>query len=212
MASTNKINSPYSAALGGGGFLFEETDAILPLLQSENCDTLLKDEIQHNRLLQMNAERTRSKAILEIKRRYNAMSLSFWKEYQQMEEVDRKAALMYAILKTYKIVFDFHVNVTMPKWNSIAQKVELADFMIEMNEISARDQFVESWTDATKRKIASAYMALLRRCGMCDNHGNLSQLPIGNPEFYLKGEGEPWFLEAALIPAYQIEKLKKAAL
>lgn len=212
MASTNKFNSPYSAALGGGGFLFEETDAILPLLQSENSDTLLKDEIQHNRLLQMNAERTRSKAILEIKRRYNAMPLSFWTEYQQMEEDDRKAALMYAILKTYKIVFDFHVNVTMPKWNSIAKKVELADLMIELDEISARDQFVDSWTDNTKRKIAGAYLTLLRRSGMSDKQGNLAQLQIGNPEFYLNGDGEPWFLEAALMPAYQIEELKTSVL
>lgn len=212
MASTNKFNSPYSAALGGGGFLFEETDAILPLLQSENSDALLKDEIQHNRLLQINAERTRSKAILEIKRRYNALPLPFWTEYQQMEDGDKKAALMYAILKTYKIVFDFHVNVTMPKWNSIAKKVELADLMIELNEISARDQFVDSWTDNTKRKIAGAYLTLLRRSGMSDKQGNLSQLQIGNPEFYLNGEGEPWFLEAALMPAYQIEELKKSAL
>lgn len=212
MASTNKFNSPYSAALGGGGFLFEETDAILPLLQSEYSDALLKDEIQHNRLLQMNAERTRSKAILEIKRRYNAMPLSFWTEYQQMEEDDRKAALMFVILKTYKIVFEFHVNVTMPKWNSIAKKVELADLMIELDEISARDQFVDSWTDNTKRKIAGAYLTLLRRSGMSDKQGNLSQLQIGNPEFYLNGEGEPWFLEATLMPAYQIEELKNAVL
>ncbi|ROT16604.1 BrxA family protein [uncultured Duncaniella sp.] len=212
MASTNRFNSPYSAALGGGGFLFEETDAILPLLQSENSDALLKDEIQYNRLLHMNAERTRSKAILEIRRRYNALPLPFWTEYQKMEEVDRKAALMYAILKTYKIVFDFHVNVTMPKWNSIAKKVELADLMIELDEISARDQFVDSWTDNTKRKIAGAYLTLLRRSGMSDKHGNLSQLQVDNPEFYLNGEGEPWFLEAALMPAYQIEELKKSAL
>lgn len=212
MTSAKKFDSPYSAALGGGGFLFEETDAILPLLQSDDSESLLKDEIQHNRLLQMNAERTRSKAVLEIKRRFNTMPSTFWVEYQQMNDADRKAALLYAIMKTYKIVFDFHVNVTMPKWNSIAKKVELADLMIELDEISARDQFVDSWTDNTKRKIAGAYLTLLRRSGMSDKQGNLSQLQVGNPEFYLNGEGEPWFLEAALMPAYQIEELKTSAL
>lgn len=209
MTTKKKIDSPYSAALGGGGFLFVETDALLPLLQSPDSESLLKDEIRNNRLLQMNAERTRSKAVLEIKRRYNALPKTFWEAYQEMDEQNRKAALLFAILKTYKIVFDFHVNVTMPKWNSIARKVELADLMIELNEISARDAFVDSWTDSTKKKIASAYLTILRRCGMSDSQGNLTQLPVGNPEFYLCGEGEPWFLEAALMPVYQIEDLKK---
>lgn len=209
MTSNLRKNSPYSAALGGGGFLFTETDILLPLLQSPDSESLLKDEIRHNRLLQMNAERTRAKAVLEIKRRYNGMPPSFWISYQDMTEPDRKAALFYVILKTYKIVFDFHVNVTMPKWNSIARRVELADLLIEFNEISAKDAFVDSWTEATKKKIASAYLTILRHCGMCDRNGALSQLPVGNPQFYLSGAGEPWFLEAALMPAYEIEELKK---
>lgn len=211
MTTNLRNNSPYSAALGGGGFLFAETDILLPLLQSPDSESLLKEEIRHNRLLQMNAERTRSKAVLEIKRRYNVMTPSFWVSYQGMDEQDRKAALLYVIMKTYKIVFDFHVNVTMPKWNSIARKVELADLMIEFDEIASKDAFVDSWTDATKKKIASAYLTILRRSGMCDRNGNLSQLTISNPEFYLNGEGEPWFLEAILMPAYQIDELKKGA-
>ena len=100
MAKKN-IDSPYSAALGGGGFLFEETDALLPLLQSSDASELLKDEIVHNRLLHMNAERTRSKAVLEIRRRYDTMSPDFWIDYQAMSEENRRAALFYVILKTY---------------------------------------------------------------------------------------------------------------
>ncbi len=34
----NKNNSPYIAALTGGGFLLEETLTLLPLLQAENGD------------------------------------------------------------------------------------------------------------------------------------------------------------------------------
>lgn len=34
----NKNNSPYTAALTGGGFLFEETLTLLPLLQAENSE------------------------------------------------------------------------------------------------------------------------------------------------------------------------------
>ncbi|WP_289766567.1 BrxA family protein, partial [Bacteroides acidifaciens] len=66
-------NSPYSAAITGGGFLFEETDALLPLLKSPDREALVKDELVNNRILHINAEKSRSKAILEIKRRFDVM-------------------------------------------------------------------------------------------------------------------------------------------
>ena len=48
--------SPYTAAITGGGFLFTETNALLPLLQSPDREALLKDEKLNNRLLKINAE------------------------------------------------------------------------------------------------------------------------------------------------------------
>lgn len=66
-----KINSPYTAAITGGGFLLNETLALLPLLQSEDREELLKDERLNNRVLMINAETSRKKAILEISRRYD---------------------------------------------------------------------------------------------------------------------------------------------
>ena len=125
-----KNNSPYTAAITGGGFLFEETYALLPLLQSPDRVALLKDEKVNNRLLKINTERSRKNAILEIARRYDAVSASFWNDYQNMSEDDQKAALFFVILKTYKICFDFHVNVTMRKWNSISKSVMYDDIMM----------------------------------------------------------------------------------
>ena len=71
-------NSPYSAAITGGGFLFTETNALLPLLQSTDREALLKDEKLNNRLLKINAETSRYRAIVEIARRFDTMSSSFW--------------------------------------------------------------------------------------------------------------------------------------
>ena len=70
--------SPYTAAITGGGFLFEETNVLLPLLQSPDRVDLLKDEKLNNRLLKINAETSRDRAIAEIARRYDAMPASFW--------------------------------------------------------------------------------------------------------------------------------------
>lgn len=41
------------------------------------------------------------------------MPAYFWNDFLEMNDSDKVAALFYVILKTYKICFDFHVNVTM---------------------------------------------------------------------------------------------------
>ena len=206
-----KKNSPYTAAMTGGGFLFEETDALLPLLQSEDSESLLKDEAVNNRLLHINSETARKRNINEIVRRYKAMPKTFWTDYSEMDENDRRIANLFAILKTYKILFDFHVNVTMRRWNSIAKSVSIDDIMMEFNEISARDEFVDTWTETTKKKVASAYLSILRKVKMMDNKNGLLPVSCNNFAYYLT-HGEQWFLEACLLQPYQIESIKKTLL
>ena len=69
-----KIDSPYTASVTGGGFLFTETGILLPLLQSEDSAKLLKDEAVNNNLLQINAESARKRIIAEVSKRYTTHS------------------------------------------------------------------------------------------------------------------------------------------
>ncbi len=200
-------NSPYSAAITGGGFLFEETDALLSLLKSPDREALVKDELVNNRILHINAEKSRSKAILEIKRRFDVMPPAFWEDYQAMNEDDRRIALLFVILKTYKILFDFQINVAIKKWNSVSRTIDLQDLAMEMNEIAAKDEFVDSWSESTKTKVASTYLSMLRKCGMMNREGNLVRLKPSNADFYIR-IGEPWFLEACFLAPYQISNIK----
>ena len=200
--------SPYTAAITGGGFLFEETNILLPLLQSDDRVALLKDEKINNRLLKINAEESRKKAIGEIARRYDAMPSAFWSDYQAMSTDDQQVALFFVILKTYKICFDFHINVTMRKWNSISKSVVYDDIEMEFNEVSANDEFVDSWSDKTKRKVASAYLTVLRKVGLLDQDDQLHPLSASNFDYYIT-IGEQWFLEACLLQPYQIDNIKK---
>ena len=180
-----KIKSPYTAAITGGGFLFTETNVLLPLLQSADREALLKDERVNNRLLQINAESSRYNAIVEIARRYDAMPTNFWEDYKNMNEEDQQVALFFVILKTYKICFDFHINVTMRKWNSISKSLVFDDIEMEFNEVSARDEFVDSWSEKTKRKVASSYLTILRKVGILDNEDNLHPLSASNYDYYI---------------------------
>lgn len=207
---TSKIKSPYSAAITGGGFLYEETVALMPILQSQDQEVLLKKEAVNNDILQVNAETSRKRFISEITRRYKTMPETFWDEWMDMDEENRKAALFMVILKTYKIVFDLHVNVTIRRWNSASRSVDRSDLMMEFDEISSKDEFVDSWTEKTKKKVAAAYLSILRKVKMLDAENQLHPLHCTNYDFYLT-HGEAWFLEACLLQPYEIADIKKKA-
>lgn len=190
-----------------------EMTAVLPLLMSDDAKALLKDEVINNRLLKINTEHTRKRAVNEFIKRYNAVPVSFWKSYLEMSPEAQTVAMFFVMLKTYRICFDFHVNVAIKKWNSVSPSITFNDVFMQMMEIAADDPFVDSWTDSTKRKVVGSYLTILRKVGMLDDSDALHpvSLPDADFAFYLT-IGEPWFLEACLLQPYEIERIKDSAL
>lgn len=206
----NKKNSPYTAAITGCAFLYYEFLRILPLLMSENAAELLKDEVMNNRVLQVNSQKARQTFITEFKRRYNAVPASFWIMFQQMNEQAQRVALLYSILKAYKLAFDFHFNVTIKRWNSVDQTLRKNDIMMEFSELSSRDEFVDSWTDKTKSRCASQYLTILRQSGLLQEKTDelhAIHLEAADYEYYIRS-GEEWFLEACLLYPYDVNDIK----
>lgn len=205
-----KNKSPYSAALTGCSFAFNEFKLILPLLMQEDSAALLKGEKVNNNLLQVNAEESRKKFLAEFKRRYDAVPASFWEAFQNMSEAGQRAGLLYAILRAYKLVFDFHFNVTLKRWNSIEQVVTKNDIMMEFSEIGAKDEFVDGWTENTKGKCASQYLNFIREAGLLDKRtSELHALHLDATDFeYYIRTGDEWFLEACLLLPYEINDIK----
>lgn len=203
-------NKSTYTTITGCTFLYYEFGRILPLLMDANAEFLLKDEVKNNRVLQVNSIASRKRFVVEFKRRYTTVSSLFWQAWQNMSEDGQRAGLLYAILKTYKLVFDFHFNVTIRKWNSIDHCLLRADLMMEFNELSAHDEFVDSWSDATKKKCCSTYLTILSQSGLLDKKTNeLTPIRLDASEFaYYIRSGEEWFLEACLLYSYEINDIK----
>ena len=206
----NKNNSPYSAAITGCSFLYYEFQRFLPILMAENSDKLLEEEVENNKFLQINSRKARRTIVLEFKRRYSAVPARFWESWSNMSEAGQRAGLFYAILKTYKLVFDFHFNITIKKWNSIEHQIQKSDIMMELNEISAHDEFVDSWSENTKSRCASAYLTILRQAGLLEGKDNeLHPIKLDADEYsYYIHTGEEWFLDACLLYPYEINDIK----
>ena len=192
--------------------MFHEMNRCLPLFMSSEADALIKQEIEENNLLMGNSLISRKRFMAEFQRRFKAVPRPFWLWYQTLEEKAQRAALLFVMLKTYRLAFDFHFNVTRKKFFSIMQELNSSDLEMEYYEIASRDEFVNSWSDATRKKCISSYLTILRHAGMLEAKTNmLLPLVLDNKdyEYYLRCN-EQWFLEACLLQQYEIDNIKQA--
>ena len=203
----------YTAAMTGCSFMHNEMKAMLPLLLSPDADTLLKKEISENNILLIKSETSRKKAVLEFKRRFNAVPREFWDWFATVSESTQLWAMFFVNLKTYRIYFDFQVNVVLNNWNGISRTVTYNDILSEFYQISASNDFVDSWSKETKDRITSSFITLLRKVGLLDAKTSELRSPQVNEEeftYFLK-INEAWFLDACLLEPYVINNIKSLA-
>ena len=197
----------------GCSFMHNEMKAMLPLLLSPDADTLLKKEISENNILLIKSETSRKKAVLEFKRRFNAVPREFWEWFATVSESTQLWAMFFVNLKTYRIFFDFQVNVVLNNWNGISRTVTYNDILSEFYQISASNAFVDSWSKETKDRITSSFITLLRKVGLLDAKTSELRSPEVNEEefaYFLK-INEAWFLDACLLEPYVINRIKSYA-
>jgi hypothetical protein len=105
--------------------------------------------------------------------------------------------------------FDFHVHVAIKKWNSVDHTITTEDLQLELLDVSANDEFVDSWSDQTKKKLMSAYLTILRQADILDSKSNeLRPLRLMPHEYrYYVECGDTWFLDACLLTSLERENI-----
>ena len=203
-----KNNSPYNAAITGCTFKLHEFLSVLPLLMGNDSESKLKEEVENNNLLHVDSINSRKRFVAEFKNRFNAVPRDFWEGFASLDETAQRAGFFYAILQTYRLVFDFHFNVAVKKFNSIDREIKKSDIMMEFYEIAANDEFVDSWSDGTKGKCAEHYLTILRQAGLLiDSNLTPIRLNAEQARYYFEN-GENWFLEACFMMPYEIKNIK----
>ena len=147
-------------------------------------------------------------------KRFKSVPKAFWVDYQTFPEQQQKLALFYVILKTYRLLYEFQLNVAVKRFNSANNTLQIDDLWMEFYNIAARDPFVESWTEQTKKKGIQSYLAMLRQVGLLNTEtGTLQRIDIAQEAYIPFVQlGELWFLQACFVPAYEIETIKSLAL
>lgn len=203
-----KQNSPYSAALTGCSFMIDEMTACLPLLMAQDSEELMKKEVSENNIMMVKSQSSRNRMAHEFRRRYSAVPEHFWPKYLNMGRDQQLMAMYYVCLKTYRILFDLHINLALKKWKSANRTISKKDVMSEIYEIAANDEFVDSWSEETKDRVASSFLTYLRRAGLLNDAGELQAPKLQDTDYRIYLElGDSWFLQACFLEQYEIQNI-----
>lgn len=206
--------SPYSASFTAASLMLNETKVVAAMLLEDNSKETKKKLKEDAQYLKIKSVAARDRVTIELAKRFDTMAPSFWREFLEQPEDQQRVSLFYVVLKTYKLLFEFQVNVALPKFNSIDRAVDLGEVLMALNEIAANDEYVDGWTDETRKKIASTYLTMLKQAGMINESTGELQEPAVSDDYlaqYIR-TGEMWFLQACFFPQYKIEQIKQLAI
>lgn len=162
--SNNSLESPYrgSGQLTREQFLFYETRTTAKLLQDGLSDQQIVDRVFSENLFQYPTEKTIKQATRACLSRLRALGDSeLIKAVAEHDSYTAKQICLYAMMKQYRLVWDFMITV-------IGGKFQQQDFSFGRQDVTAfflrlqeQDDLVASWSGATIGKIESVIMRIL---------------------------------------------------
>ena len=153
-ASTLKDASPYNAVITREQFLFFEMRTTAKLKSNSLSDKEVADCIVADNLFQYPTEKTVRRMALTCIRRLNAMNDTTLVQAIATQTSDvAKQICLYAMMKQYRLVWDFMVTVIGEKYklrDTTYGKIDLNTFFLRFQE---QDDWVATWSDNTIAKI-----------------------------------------------------------
>ena len=204
IASTSYISnmdkSQYTASFNAASLLHQEHVRLRDILLSEELEENLNEETEKNEFLQIKTLGGRKRIVTEIKRRANNAPSNFWQFFFDITPTEQKLSLFYLCLKSYPLLLDYHIEVSLQKVRSLSLDFDVFDLQMRLDEISSIDEEVDSWSDTTKRKTISVYMRMLNECGLLNNNRLKKPQDISTYfQDYYNQLGEAWFLDAVFL-------------
>jgi hypothetical protein len=188
-------SNKYDANFTAGGLLYRDFTAMSSILSDSDFLEKIQRERELNLLLGIPTKSARKRVISEIKRRYEIVTKRFWDWYLSIPENEKKLALFYICLKTYPLVLDLHLEVSLKKYR-IGGDLNSYAVKMRMDELAASDEEVCNWSESTLGKINSQYRSSLKDCGLLNGETLTTPINISESFFeYFESIGEGWFKE-----------------
>lgn len=160
-----QFDSPYngSGALTREQFLFHETRIVAKLLVDDGLsDEEAIEAVVNDNLFQFPTERMIKNIATVCVKRLRIIDDDRLIEIIAHQPVDvAKQACMYAMMKQYRLVWDYMVRVIGAKFESQDMSYGQIDLNVFFMQLQEQDDAVASWTDATIKKLKQVLNKIL---------------------------------------------------
>lgn len=189
----------YDANFTAGGLLYYEFIKLEPILLGNSVVKDIKEEAEKNQLMGVKTHSARKRILSEIERRFKNMPLNFWNWFYALQETEQKLALFYVCLKTYKVVFDIHWEVTLKKFVTTGI-LDPFDIQMFIDELQSKDENVATWKETTQKKINVQYRKALADCKLLKGQNLSSPVNISTDFWVFFSElNDQWFKKACFL-------------
>ena len=157
-----KESSPYSAVITREQFLFYEMRTTAKLVAEGLNDEQVADRITSDNLFQYPTEKSVRRMALTCLRRLKALDDPDLVAAIASQPSDvSKQICLYAMMKQYRLVWDFMITVVGAKYENRDTSFSRMDFNVFMMRLQEQDDWVASWSDSTVTKVKQVLARIL---------------------------------------------------
>lgn len=204
------IKKTYSSSFTAGSLLFNEINSILEILRFSDIQQERKRIVSEN-LFKLNSESARKRVLTEIVKRVKPIKKELWGHYNLCDDQERKALLLYIILKSHPLMFDFQSEVILEKYRTLNLELTKDDIEIFLVRKISEHPEIETWSDTTREKVKNTILWILSQANILKEN-QINSLSLHSTfwrEFLTYGE--KWFLELSLLKKNERETIIGAA-
>ena len=154
--------SPYNAAITREQFLFYEVRTTAKLRNEGHSDEEVVDRIVKEILFQYPTEKSVKKMALACLRRLDALQDETLVRAiaEQPSDVSKQICL-YAMMKQYRLVWDFMITVVGQKYRNLDTSFSKIDLNTYIMRLQEQDDWVATWSDSTVTKVKQVLAKIL---------------------------------------------------
>ncbi len=171
--------SPYNAAITREQFLFYEVRTTAKLLNEGYNSEKVVERIISDNLFQYPTEKSVRKMALACLRRLEALGDNSLVEAIATQPSDvAKQICLYAMMKQYRLVWDFMITVIGEKYrlsDATFGKIDLNSYFLRLQE---QDDWVATWSDSTVTKLKQVIAKMLVENEYIDNIRSTKLNPV----------------------------------
>jgi len=190
----------YKSTIKSRPFLFKETKKAAELINKGFKEFEIKEKAKKDNIFQVNTETRRSEIASTVMRRLKALD-DFLIDKLANGEIDTsKQIVVYAIMKTDRLFFEFMYEVFREKILLRDFTLQDKDFNIFFDRKKEQSERVASWDDYTFYKLKQVYIRILFEAGFIKNQKKDREIikPIVEEDIacHLKEIGDTKYLNA----------------